>query len=85
MPTISRFYGIIIYMNYRDHEPPPYHVRYQGYEASIEIENGTVTGTLPMRALRLVFEWQDLHKDELQANWIRARKRVSLLPIEPLR
>lgn len=72
-------------MNYREHEPAHFHVRYQGYEASIEIETGTVTGNMPRRALRMVFEWMDLHKEELQENWIRARKRGPLNPIEPLR
>lgn len=84
MPTLSRFYGITVYMNYRDHDPPHFHVTYQGYEALIEIEGGTIRGILPRRALRLVYEWLDLRKDELHENWIRARKRESLLRIEPL-
>lgn len=75
---------MIIYMNYRDHEPPHFHVKYQGFEAMIEIDGGTVTGRLPRRALRLVYEWTDLHKDELHANWNRAKLRQSLLRIDPL-
>ena len=50
MPEISRFYGIIIYMYIDDHNPPHFHVRYEGYEATITIEDGIVTGTLPRRA-----------------------------------
>ena len=32
MPTISRFYGIVIFMNYNDHNPPHFHARYQEQE-----------------------------------------------------
>jgi len=30
MPEISRFYGIVVYMFYYDHQPPHFHVMYQG-------------------------------------------------------
>jgi hypothetical protein len=31
MPTISFFYGIVIQMYWRDHNPPHFHAYYQGY------------------------------------------------------
>ena len=31
MPEISRFYGLIIYMNFKDHAPPHFHVWYGDY------------------------------------------------------
>jgi hypothetical protein len=33
MPTISRFYGIIIRMFFDGHAPPHFHAAYQGYDA----------------------------------------------------
>ena len=39
---------------------------------------------LPPRALRLILEWNRLHKQELVDNWERARLRESLRPIAPL-
>lgn len=39
MPEISRFLGIIIAMNFSDHNPPHFHVRYNEYEASIRIKD----------------------------------------------
>ena len=42
MPTISRFFGIIIFMNYNDHMPPHFHARYQDQEVTVEIETGVV-------------------------------------------
>jgi len=84
MPEISRFYGIVIYMFFNDHNPPHFHVNYQGYDAIIEIENGTVTGQIPRRALKMIYEWLDLHKDELMNNWEKMTLRKPLSKIEPL-
>lgn len=85
MPEISSFYGIVIYMYYSEHNPPHFHVKYGEYAASVTIDDGIVTGTLPRRALSLVYEWLDLHKDELLSNWKRGEKAESLVSIEPLK
>lgn len=84
MPTISRFYGIIIFMNYSDHQPPHFHARYQDQEIIVEMETGVVEGRMSKRALRMVLEWAELHQAELQENWERARQRRSLNAIAPL-
>ena len=84
MPEISRFYGIIITMYLPDHNPPHFHVRYEEYRATIDIQTGDVTGRMPRRALRLIFEWLDLHKDELMANWKRMENGETLVTINPL-
>jgi hypothetical protein len=84
MPEICRFYGIIIYMFYNDHNPPHFHVEYQDFDAIIEIESGVVKGKIPRRALKLIFEWMDLHKDELLENWKKIEERKTLQKIEPL-
>lgn len=84
MPVISRFLGIAIAMLYRDHNPPHFHAVYGEHEITVAIEDGTVTGWLPRRAQALVLEWLSLHRDELRANWERARAGEPLLPIPPL-
>ena len=40
MPEISKFYGIVIYMYINDHNPPHFHAVYQGYKATITIQDG---------------------------------------------
>ena len=85
MPEISRFYGIVVFMNFNDHLPPHFHARYQEQEVTIEIETGIVTGKMSKRALRLLFEWLDAHQGELMRNWERVRARQPLDKIEPLR
>lgn len=84
MPTISRFYGIVVYRNYNDHTPPHFHARYQDQEVRVEIGTGPVTGTMSGRALKVLFEWAEAHEAELRENWERARERKPLTPIEPL-
>ncbi|QKV18800.1 DUF4160 domain-containing protein [Oricola thermophila] len=58
MPTISIFFGIVIQMYWRDHNPPHLHALYQGREALFDIQTGEVIGgSLPDRAERIVSEW----------------------------
>lgn len=71
-------------MFYNDYNPPHFHVEYQEFEAIIEIESGIIKGQIPRRALRLIFEWMDLHKEELLLNWEKIEQRKSLTKIEPL-
>lgn len=71
-------------MFYSEHGVAHFHAVYGEYEASIEIETGTVRGELPRRALRLVLEWLDLHKAELMENWELARQGQPLKSIAPL-
>jgi len=86
VPRISEFYGIVIEMYYGDHPPPHFHARYAGTSAKIEIAGGEIiAGSLPSRALRLVREWIDQHRDELDANWERAMHHEKPQPIDPLR
>ena len=85
MPEISRFYGIIIYMYMSEHNPPHFHVWYENYKAIITIKDGIITGSLPRRALNLVYEWLDIHKDELLDNWNRLANFENPQKIEPLK
>ncbi|MCD4747262.1 MAG: DUF4160 domain-containing protein [Bacteroidales bacterium] len=85
MPEISRFYGIVIRMFFSDHSPPHFHIEYQDYDATINIKDGIVEGKMPRRALKLVFEWLDLHKEELIENWELSHNEKPLNKIEPLK
>ncbi|KAA0231527.1 DUF4160 domain-containing protein [candidate division KSB1 bacterium] len=84
MPEISRFYGIVIFMNYNDYEPPHFHARYQEQEVTIEIETGIVQGKMSKRALRMAIEWFEKPQDELTQNWELAKRRQPLQKISPL-
>ncbi len=84
MPEISRFYGIIITMYSSEHNPPHFHVRYNEYRATIDINTGEINGNLPRRALNYVYEWYDLHKDELLQNWKNMENGKEIITIKPL-
>jgi hypothetical protein len=85
MPVISRFFGIVIMMNYKDHLPPHFHARYGGQKALIGIGESTVLeGHLPPRVLGLVVEWASQHTTELVENWRLAMEKKPLREIEPL-
>jgi hypothetical protein len=66
VPTVSRFYGIVIQMFYKEHGVPHFHARYGGRIAVFEIEAlSRIRGNLPSRAERLVREWAELHQEDL--------------------
>jgi len=73
VPVISSFFGIYIRMYHGDHNPPHLHAEYQGHEALITLDDGTViAGSLPTKALNLIREWMAEHHDELLKDWERA-------------
>ena len=84
MPQISTFYGLIILMNFKDHAPPHFHVWYGEYKITVTISDGVVTGKMPKRALKMVFEWLELHKEELLQEWEKAQRGEELITITPL-
>ncbi len=85
MPAISRFLGIVITMNYNDHPPPHFHVRYGSQKALMAINTFTLLrGQLSPRVLGLVVEWAAQHQAELAENWNLAVRQEPLEPIQPL-
>jgi hypothetical protein len=85
MPTICRFFGIVISMYFDDHSPPHFHARYAGEKALLQIDPpGLLEGGLPPRALGLVMEWARLNRDALLDDWERARRSQPLADIDPL-
>jgi hypothetical protein len=53
-------------------------------QASIALSGVVLGGSLPPRALRLVRAWASQHETELMCNWVRARQRQRLDPVDPL-
>ncbi len=84
MPIISRFFGISIFMLWREHRPPHFHAKYGDDEVVVEIQSGKVNGNMSQRALALIEDWRKLHKEELLRNWELVEQKKSLSPIKPL-
>ncbi len=85
MPRISEFYGIAIYMYYRDHPPPHFHAIYGEFDAEFSISTAEIVqGELPRTARQLVEQWASLRRLELQHDWDLARAGEPLEWIDPL-
>jgi hypothetical protein len=85
MPEISFFYGIKIFINYVDHNPPHFHAEYGDYQVLIYLDDWIIEGKFPKRALKLVLSWAKKNKNELLENWYLSQKREPLKRIEPLK
>lgn len=89
MPTISMFYGIVIYLYFFDderHGLPHIHAKYQDHQASFSIQDGgLLSGNLPIAKTRLVQAWIEIHRESLLADWELAVNGQPPFPIDPLR
>ena len=88
MPTLSMFYGIVIYMfseNAVRHHLPHIHCKYNEYEAVKALDGTLLEGELPPSKMKLVDAWMELHKDELEANWFLLSSGEMPYRIEPLK
>lgn len=81
---ISRFFGIVIAMYHREHEPAHFHARYGSHKVTVRISDGYIEGRFPPRAKALVLEWWNLHRNELATNWQLAKELKELNSIAPL-
>ena len=85
MPSISMFYGIVIYMYANDHLPPHFHAKYQSFESSFTLDGSIIKGNLPTKQQRLVEAWAQIHEHELRANWEVVHGGDGPYRVEPLR
>ena len=70
MPIISIFFGIVIRINFRDHNPPHLHADHGDREAMFDIRSGLLLeGDLPRMATKRVQLWIELNREALLANW----------------
>lgn len=84
MPEISRFYGIIIKMFFKpkEHEPSHIHALYGEYIGIFDLKTCKMTdGDLPQKAQKLVKEWLEIYKTQLQKMW-ESQKIEKLPPLE---
>ena len=85
MPEISRFFGIIIFMYFDEHNPPHFHVKYNEERAVLAIQELKVMeGKLSKRTLSMVLEWANEHRDELLNNWHSLQTTGNFSKIAPL-
>ncbi|MBQ8509856.1 MAG: DUF4160 domain-containing protein [Clostridia bacterium] len=84
MPVLSRFYGIVIRMYFRqgEHNPPHIHAIYGEDVAAFDIQSGNILeGYLPAKAVAMVREWMEIHRTELVHMWT-TQEFKQLAPLE---
>jgi len=85
MPVVSMFFGIVIRMYYREHEPAHFHAEYSGRWGVFDLSGSAIRGSLgSRRAQRLVRLWALKNRPRLETNWQRAAAGEAILPIPPL-
>ena len=86
MPTISKFRGIKIFINWNDHMPQHFHARYGSHEVLVSINDiELLEGTMPPKQLKMLLGWAAFHQEELKENWELAADHQELFDIEPLK
>ena len=88
MPTISRFYGIVISMFFNDneqHDLPHMHVEYSGNNAIYDLDGNLIVGNIPNKQRKLVEAWIEIHKEELYELWCVIQEGKDIFKIEPLK
>ena len=85
MPIISAFFGVVIRMYYKEHEPAHFHAEYARQQAKFTFDGGLIAGEIASRrAVRRIRTWAQLHRAELEANWVKMKAGQPLEAIAPL-
>jgi hypothetical protein len=85
MLIISTFFGIIIRMYFGDHNPPHFHVEFQGEKATFTFDGRLRSGNISSgTARKLVRDWARRHRLELMINWKNIEEGRPLNRIKPL-
>jgi len=85
MPIISAFFGIVIRMYYKEHEPAHFHAEHAGQQAKFTFDGALIAGEITSRrTLGRIREWAQLHRAELEANWAKMKAGQPLESIAPL-
>ena len=70
MSIISVFFGIIIRIHPRDHNPPHIHAFYGDYEGLYNIKTGEkIQGNIPFKQNKIIRKWTGQNRKDLLRNW----------------
>jgi hypothetical protein len=85
VPVIAVFFGIIIRMFYREHEPEHFDAEHQSQHGKFDLDGRMIVGNITSKtAQKLIREWARLHRAELEANWAKMKAGKPLERIAPL-
>jgi hypothetical protein len=86
MPTISKFYGIVIRMMRLRGFGARFHAIYENSELIVNLwPLKIVSGEAPARVKEMVLEWATQHQQELLMAWNKIQTGEPPFAIEPLK
>jgi len=74
----------LIFLDNDKHHKPHIHVYYGEYEASIGMDGEVLSGSIPVKKLKLIQAWIILHEEELYKAWNNAVRGLPFDDIKPL-
>ena len=74
-----------MYNSGKEHNPPHFHVKYNGEFSIFDLEGNLIEGNLPQSKQKLVSAWAEIHKEELKADWKLLEEGEQYFKIEPLK
>ena len=86
MPIISTFFGIVIRMFYKEHEPAHFHADHGSERATFTFAGDPLARDIRSRQARQrIRKWAVAHRLELEANWENMKAGRPLEGIAPLK
>lgn len=74
----------LIFLDNDKHHKPHIHVYYGENEAYIGIDGEVLSGSIPVKKLKLIQAWITLHEEELYKAWNNAVRGLPFDNIKPL-
>jgi Domain of unknown function (DUF4160) len=85
MPVIAIFFGIVIRMYYKEHEPRHFHAEHQSQQGKFDFDGNQTVGNITSKnALDLIRQWAEQNGPALDANWANLKAGKPLNRIPPL-
>lgn len=87
MPRISEFFGIVIYMYWFDrdkHQSPHFHAKSAEFKAVFSLNGNVIEGSLGPVGNRLVREWANARRIEIQNAWEKAIQGKEIPWVKPI-
>jgi hypothetical protein len=85
VPVVSIFFGIVIRMYFREHEPKHFHAEHQSQEGKFDFDGNQFVGNITSRnALGLIRQWAQINRAALETNWSKIQAGQPLDRIPPL-
>ena len=85
MHFLSEFFGIKVYMSGDANLPPHFQAQYGDKTVFMDIKNAVVIkGVFPLKELKLVVAWCEIHRDELLSAWESLLNNGEISEITPL-